>query len=87
MTISYTKKILLAQQFIIDCVYRTTSYKLDAFHWKVSHEDIYQLVIYRKGRKFILTFSEEELLGYGTKGWHDRILMKIKEALKRSREI
>ena len=76
------KKILLAQLFIIDCLYKTTAYKLDAFHRKGPRDGIYRLVVYRDGRRFILSFSEEELLEYGTSGWFDRIREKIKEALK-----
>jgi hypothetical protein len=76
------RKILLAQLFIIDCLYRTTAYKLDAFHWQGPRDGIYRVVFYRDGRRFILSFSEEELLGYGNSGWFDRIREKIKEALK-----
>ncbi len=52
-------------------------------HGKNSYRDgIYRLVVYRDGRRFILSFSEEELLEYGSIGWFDRIREKIKEALK-----
>lgn len=87
MTISYTKKILLAQQFILEWVYRITTFKLDAFQWKVVRDEIYQLIIYRNGMKSVLTFSEEELVGYGSKGWINRILMKIKDGLNSSQKI
>jgi len=76
------KKTVLARRFIINCVYRTTFYTIDAFHWEGPREGIYRLVIYRGKKRFIVTFSEDELLGYGTKGWNDRVWMKIKDALK-----
>ena len=78
------KKILLAQLYIIDCLYKTTAYKLQAFHWEGPREGIYGLVFYREGKRFILSFSEEELLEYGRGEGFDRIREKIKDALKQS---
>lgn len=75
------KKIILTRQFIVDCVYGMTASKIYAFHCEWLRKGIYRLLIYRGEKRFIVSFSEEELLGYGTKEWNDRVWMKIKEEL------
>ena len=75
------KKIPLTWQFIVECIYRTTASKKDAFYCEGLRKGIYHLLICRGEKRCIVSFSEEELLGYGTKEWNDRVWMKIKEEL------